>query len=467
MKYIQFIVLAFLTVSCESTLDLTPLSQNNVNSFYNTESDLEQAVVATYDGVQEIMQAGYLDHFGEVRSDNTYNFATTPAGGAYADFDNFNLTSSNNRLNAYWHNAYLGIQRANIVLSRIDGVDMDDQRREIRKGEVKFLRALQYLYLVQIWGDVPLVLEETEDAISFIGQTRNPKQEVYDQIIKDLAEAAAVLPETIGAEDDGRASKGAANGLLARTYLTLGNYEKVLEYVNKVISSGVYSLDPDYGAIFDYGHKSDEVIFKVLFKSGTNSEGFSFPNVNHDYNNTAARDFMETFKDDARLDAVVDTSLIGTYYSNKIYNENVNSSDNTIDIKIVVLRYSDILLMKAEALNANQYPDQEAFDLLNMVHTRQVGNAPIQQGEIGSKDAFLDAVLNERRIEFSFENQRWFDLVRTGKAQAVMQSKNVGGDKPNSASALPFTFKETDLLFPIPQPQIDASGGSLEQNPGY
>jgi len=466
MKYLIYITLLSALFSCESYIDLKPLAENSVDNFYNTASDLEQAVIATYDGLQTSVRPGYLDHFAEVRSDNTYNFATTPAGGAYADFDNFNLTSANDRLNVFWHNSYLTIQRANIVLNRIDAITMDETIKESRKGEVKFIRALTYFYLVQIWGDVPLVVEETTDPISFIGQTRTPAAEVYNQIITDLTEAAGELPATVNTANDGRVTQGAALGLLARVYLVRKDYQKVIEYTNQVINSGLYSLDADYAGIYDYAKKSNEVIFKVFFKSGTNSEGFPYLNVNHDYNNTAARDFMETFKNDPRLDAIVDTSNIGTYYGNKVHNENV-STDNTIDIKTVILRYADILLMKAEALNELQYPSQEALDLLNQVHTRAKPNLAFNLADFTSKNQFLEAILKERRIEFAFENLRWFDLVRTGKALEVMSAKNTGGGRPNAASALPYTISESDLLFPIPQVQIDASSGNLKQNPGY
>ncbi|MEQ9440118.1 MAG: RagB/SusD family nutrient uptake outer membrane protein [Cyclobacteriaceae bacterium] len=465
MKYLIYTIFLATLVACESTIDLKPLSQNSADNFYTTASDMEQAVVATYDGVQDLMRPGYLDHFAEVRSDNSYNFATTPAGGAYADFDNFNLGASNARLNGFWHAAYLGIQRANIVLNRIDDITMDPVVKENRKGEVKFLRALTYFYLVQIWGDVPLVVEETEDPMESIDQERTPVAEVYSQIITDLTEASDVLPIAVDATDDGRVTQGAALGLLARVALVQKDYQKVLEYTNAVINAGEYSLDADYAGIFDYFTQSSEVIFKVLFKSGTNAEGFPYLNVNHDYNNTASRDFMVTFSEDPRLDAIVDTSNIGTYYSNKLHNEQVNS-DNTIDMKLVVLRYADILLMKAEALHEQNYPSQEALDLLNMVRAR-ANAAAFSMTNFSSKDDFSETLLTERRVEFAFENLRWFDLVRTGKAAEVMTEKNVGGDKIKAASALPYTFNENYALFPVPQEQIDASGGHLKQNTGY
>lgn len=466
MKQILSLILLLSLVSCKKYIDLKPLSENSVDNFYKTAADIDQAVNATYDGVQGLMRPGYLDHFGEVRSDNSYNFATTPAGGANADFDNFNLTSANGPLNSYWHSSYLAIQRANIVLNRIEEIQMDENVKNTRKGEVRFLRGLIYFYLVQIWGDVPLVVEETTDAMSFIGQTQTPKEQVYAQILEDLTQAAALLPDVQTGVNEGRATKGAANALLARVSLVRKDYPKVIEYANKVINSGLYDLDANYASIFNYSSASKEVIFKIVFKNGTNSEGFPNQNVNHDYNNTASRDLMTTFANDPRLAANVTESGIKTYYSNKLHNLNVGS-DNTLNIRMVVLRYADVLLMKAEALNETSFPNAEALSLLNRVRTRFPANQPIAASAFSSKDQWLNILLNERRIEFAFENLRWFDLLRTGKAKEVMTAKSGGGNNPNAASALPYTFQDRDLLFPVPQVQIDASGGSLKQNPGY
>ena len=467
MRNTIFIILACFLVSCSDFIDLSPLAENSMATFYKTEAEIDQAVIAAYDGVQSLMRPARLDHFGEVRSDNSYNFATTPGGGQNADFDNFNLQSSNTPLNTFWHQSYLTIQRSNIVLNRIDDIDMNDSKKNARKGEVKFLRALTYFYLAQIWGDVPLVLEETTDPMIFIGQGRNPVEEVYRQIITDLEEAASLLPDKVESSDDGRVTAPAAKSLLARVYLVRNDHQKVLDYTNQVINANLYELDSDYARIFDYSFHSKEVIFKISFKSGTNSEGFPFQNMNHDYDNTASRDFMETFKNDPRRELNVTETDIATFYSNKIHHFNVNAIDNTIDIKIVVLRYADVLLMKAEALNKISYPSSEALELLNKVRTRVAGITPYSASDYSSQDDFLNLILNERRIELAFENLRWFDLLRTGKALEVMREKSGGGANLNAASALPYMIEQKDLLFPIPQTQIDASGGALLQNPGY
>lgn len=466
MKYIIPLLLVLSLSSCKKYIELKPLSENSVDNFYKSESDINQAVVATYDGVQTLMRPAHLDHFGEVRSDNSYNFATTPGGGVNADFDNFNLTSANTNLNRYWTASYSAIQRANIVLSRIDAINMDETVKRTRKGEVKFLRALTYFYLVQIWGDVPLVIEETKDPMSFIGQGRTPAEQVYNQLILDLNEAAEMLPASYNTANDGRVTQSAAHALLARVYLVRKDYPKVLEFANKVITTGLYALDTDYRNIFKYNGNTKEVIFKISFKSGTNSEGFPFLNVNHDYDNTASKDLMETYKNDPRLAANVTESGIKTFYSNKIHNTTVGA-DNTLDIRIVVLRYADILLMKAEALNETAFPSTEALTLLNQVRTRFAANTARSQADVNTKASWQTALMDERRIEFAFENLRWFDLLRTGLAKTVMTLKSGGGANNNSASALPYTFADRDLLFPVPQAQIDASGGSLAQNPGY
>lgn len=465
MRHLHLYIAIFIMSSCSSFIDVTPLSDNSVDNFYKTEQEMDQAVVAIYDGVQTLVRPAYLDLFAEITSDNTYNFATTPNGGANANFDNFNLATNNTYLNRFWTASYAAIQRSNIVLSRIDAVTIPDLKKNGRKGEALFLRSLVYFYLVQIWGDVPLVLDETKNPISHIDKGRDAKSKILDQILVDLKSAEEFLPVTYGSIDQGRVTKGAAQALLARVYLHMKDYPNVIDYTNKVISSSNYELDVEYETFFDTKKVSKENIFVINFKSGTNSEGYPFSNVNHDYDNTASYDLMNYFKDDPRLNFNVSPTAINTFYSKKLHNTAVNT-DNTINVRIIVLRYADILLMKAEALNFTNYPNTEALTLVNKVRNRS-GLSAVSFVDLSSKYLFHNKLMDERRIEFAFENLRWFDLVRTGMASQVMSVKNLGGQRENSASGLPYTFKDTFLLFPIPQTQIDASGGNLIQNPGY
>lgn len=465
MKNIQLYIALFLFSSCSSFIDVTPLSDNSVDNFYKTEQEIDQAVVSIYDGVQTLVRPAYLDLFGEITSDNSYNFATTPNGGANANFDNFSLATNNTYLNRFWTASYAAIQRANIVLSRMEGVTIAEQKKNQRKGEALFLRSLVYFYLVQIWGDVPLVLDETKNPISHIEKTRDKKLEILNQIISDLKIAEDLLPASYTAIDQGRATKAASQALLARIYLHMKEYTKVVEYTDKVINSKLYTLDTQYETFFDTKKVSQENIFVINFKSGTNSEGYPFSNINHDYDNTASYDLMNYYKSDPRLNFNVAPTAINTFYSKKIHNTLVNS-DNTINVRIIVLRYADILLMKAEALNNISYPNNDAIGLVNEVRKRS-GLNDLTFTDLISKELFQLKLMDERRIEFAFENLRWFDLVRTGMASKVMSTKNFGGQRENSGSGLPYTFKDEFVLFPVPQAQIDASGGKLSQNLGY
>lgn len=465
MKNIQLYIALFLFSSCSSFIDVTPLSDNSVENFYKTEQEIDQAVVAVYDGVQTLVRPAYLDLFGEITSDNSYNFATTPNGGANANFDNFNLATNNIYLNRFWTASYAAVQRANIVLSRMEGVTIPEEKKNQRKGEALFLRSLVYFYLVQIWGDVPLILDETKNPISHIEKVRDKKAEILTQIIADLKIAEALLPLSYAAADQGRATKGATQALLARIYLHTKEYTNVVEYADKVIHSNLYQLDTDYETFFDTRKVSQENIFVINFKSGTNSEGYPFSNVNHDYDNTASYDLMNYYKNDPRLNFNVAPTAINTFYSKKIHNTLVNN-DNTINVRIIILRYADVLLMKAEALNNLSYPATDALQLMNTVRKRS-GLNELMFTDLASKEQFQDKLMDERRIEFAFENLRWFDLVRTGMATQVMSVKNFGGQRENSASGLPYTFKDSFLLFPVPQAQIDASAGRLSQNLGY
>ncbi|HMO38141.1 MAG TPA: RagB/SusD family nutrient uptake outer membrane protein [Saprospiraceae bacterium] len=467
MRNILFFTLLLSLASCsEDFINLAPISQSNSANFYKTADDINQAVIAAYDALQEGGQYADngFDHYMEVRSDNTYNDNVTQSAGNLSNFDNFALRSDNPRLNTTWSSCYRGIQRCNIVLNRIGAIEMDETIRNIRKGEVKFLRALTYFNLVRIWGDVPLVLNEIENTFEAFEHTRQPKDEVYAEIIKDLQEAAAALPNSFDAANVGRATKGAAQTLLGKVYLTRGQYNEAATILEQVINVGTYKLLDNFKAVFEVANKNNaESIFEVQFKSGTNGEGLNItpPWDPSDANNRPSNNILNFFvaENDPRLDMSVDTASGKPYSAKRV---DVRGSDGAFGFNVMVLRYADVLLMAAEALNEVGYNNGKAFDYLNQVRSR-VGVPTYTTATLPNQQNFRLAIEKERRLELAFENHRWFDLLRTGRALDVMKAAAGGND----ASALAYTITENQLLFPIPQTQIDASGGKLTQNPGY
>ena len=464
------IVISILTFnSCDhSIIDLDPISDNSVNSFYKTPNDFEIALTGLYRGFRDLYAPNYLDLFSETRSDNAINYFTTVGGGQYADFDNFTLGASNASLNNIWERCYVGIQRANIILNRIDNIEFSDPAiKSSISGETKFIRAMFYFDLVRLFGDVPLILDEIDDPTIAFGHTRTPKDEVYTQILKDLSEAESSLLVSLEDSQFGRPSKWAAKGMIARVYLAQNKHSEAEKYLKDIIDSKKFELEPQFSKVFEYSSNGNkEVIFAVRFMKDTQGAGYPYLNVNHDFQCSASLDFMDTFRNDPRLDATIDTSQIGIFYSPKKISLDLGS-DNTTDINRIVLRMADVYLMMAEVLNEKTGSTDEALLNLNLIRNR-VGLPSYSSVDLPSKENRLNAILEERRIELAFEDLRWFDLLRTGKALEVMNSKRMGGSSPKAASTLPYSpIKEFQLLYPIPQNQIDASGGSLIQNPGY
>lgn len=444
-------------------LNLTPIADQAVEDFYKTPEQLEQAAIAAYDILQQIYEPNNIDHFAEVRSDNTYNDNLSQNGGEFADFDNFNLASGNSVISSLWRNSYIGIQRCNIVLNRIGFSDLDDETKSRRAGEVLFIRSLLYFNIVRIWGDAPLVLEETTDPLHAFEHVRTPKEEIYTQIISDLRRAINFLP--LIPEEAGRVSKGAGQTLLGKVYLTLKQYENCVRVLNEVVFSGQYRLLANFADIFSVSNENHaESIFEVQFKKNTNGEGDNSPDPSDGLiNNRPSNDLMNLFRRnrDDRFEASVTYDRNGLPYSAK--RSDVVGSDNTFGKNVIILRMADVLLMLAEALNEVSYQrDGNAFNYLNQVRLR--GGAATYSGfQLQNRGAFREAIKTERRLELAFENHRWFDLVRTGDALKVMTEKNKGGTNNSASSALPFNITDDKLLYPLPL----ASGGSLIQNPGY
>lgn len=468
MKYLKILIaIAMLTSCSDKFIDLNPIANQNAGSFYRNANELEQAVTAAYDALQSGYTANRFDHFMEVRSDNSYNDNTTQNGGEFANFDNFSLSPGNSVLNSAWSISYQGIQRCNIVLNRIGGIgDMDAATKSTRTGEVRFLRALNYFNIVRIWGAAPLILTETADPIEGFAHTRNSPDEIYGQIIEDLREAIQMLPPK--ADQVGRATKGAAQTLLGKVYLTLGRFEDAASILREVIDGQEYRLITPYKDVFDENNKNhEESIFEVQFKHSTNGEGNNSPDPNGGFvNNRPSPNIITLFEanPDDRFEASVSKDDMGLYYSAK--SVGVKGTDGTYGFNTIVLRYADVLLMASEALNELGYNQGNAFSYLNEVRAR--ANAiPYKADDLPDQESFREAIAKERRLELAFENHRWFDLLRTGEALETMRAANKGVLDPNGGSALAFSIQPHQLLFPVPQAQIDASGGVLTQNDDY
>ncbi len=468
-KYILsiVIVLGIMTISCENDLNLVPEDQKTAAGFYKNTSDIEAAVNATYAGLQKSGLYGFNYHFLlETRSDNTFEEEPSNSGG-FGDVDLFNRVTTNGVFGSTWKDSYRTIQGANIVLNRIDAIgDMDSIAKNSRKGEVKFIRALIYYNLVNLYGDVPLVTKETKDPTSFFGQGRTPKAEIYTQIITDLTEAQSELPAINGL---GRATKGAANTLLGKVYLANGNPQAAETALRAVTG---YNWTRRYADLFGISNENNgSSIFEVQFESDVNgnSEGSLFAskftsqaNPGSKGNNIITPDLINSFESgDLRRNGIIPDANNSTVNISTKYIDGDRTVIDDGDNNVIVLRYADVLLMLAEALNNQGYvADGEAFNLVNRIRQR-AGLANITSTTVTNQEEFTQSLLKERRHEFFYELHRWFDLKRLGDPVKVMNNHFAG------IVGLNKTIDADDLLLPIPQNQIDTDPKSIIQNPGY
>lgn len=458
----SMLIIGALSTSCTDELDQSPITEKDASNFFSTEVEIESAIM----GVYASLQAGGLYGLdliaaGEVSSDITFEEVPTNDDGRFGQLDSFTTFPGNSVVGNIWQHSYIAIQRANLVLNRIDGIPFDDSDvKNYRIGEVRFVRALMYFNLVRLYGDVPLVTRETIDPTSYFGQGRTVKMEVYTQIESDLTSAISLLPEI---NEAGRPGVGAAQALLGKVYLTLGRYSEAYTQLQKVVDSGVYSLVSDVNSIFGIENENNsEVLFAVQFQEGLNgnSEGSnSFSQfspagatANAKGHNVPTMDFYESYgTSDQRKAAYFKETETGVPYTNKWTVNSGNSNDGGSDF--IVIRYSDVVLMLAEALNETDATG--AIDLLNTIRNR----AGLANTTAVSKSEVREAIASERKFEFISEGHRWFDLVRTNTAISTMNAYF-------TAMGLNITIEEDNLLLPVPQSQIDADP-ALKQNPGY
>jgi hypothetical protein len=388
--------------------------------------------------------------------------------------DNLTFTSTSASFNDVWEGNYQGIARANQALNYLPNLEIEEDLKTRLIGESKFLRAVFYFRLVRMFGGVPLIEGvpniQNEDDIN-IANTRVSKEEIYAFITSDLNDAIESLPISYTNADLGRATKGAALTLLAKVNMYQGNWQQVADLTEQVMDLG-YSLTPEYEDIWkEIGENNSESIFEIQSRgiipkkgidkysftqgaTGAGGWGWGFNTPTEDLTNfyeegDERRDATIIFRGETLWDEfLVAETVFNPRYNQKAYvSESMESfsGNNEISNKNVrILRYAEVLLMNAEAaINLGG----DAKTPLNMVRNRA--------GLESLDNITLMDIWKERRAELAFEHDRYFDLVRQGRAGQVLRAhgKNFVDGKHE--------------LFPIPQTQIDLSDGQLVQNPGY
>lgn len=397
----------------------------------------------------------------EYRSDNLSLGAPTAGTQDRYDIDHFTEKPSNGILSSYWANFNNNVYRCNLLLDQIDGANFAENLKKQYKGEAMFIRALNYFNMYRIWGGVPAT-KHVVSAAEALKVARYSDEQMFDLIAGDLKEIVDnnYLPETYSSADMGRATSGAAKALLGKVYLTFHKWTEAKDILSQLI--GKYQLVSPIAQVFNVDNKNNnEIIFAVHFNKEIEGEGHSYwynlTNASDDTNQTSS--LLNTFPTgDARKDLITyvqvekNVRLMNKFYDTK------SPTFKTVGNDQILLRYADVLLMYAEALNEIQYDASEgslALKYLNAVRQRAgISNLTVKQ--LPTQEKFRKGILVERQREFPYEGQRWFDLVRMGFAKSVMAENGV-------------EIKDYQLLFPIPQQEIEKVGDKsiLWQNPGY
>lgn len=454
--------------SCGKFLEVTPRSVATEKAFYKTRQDAIVAVNAAYNPLQSIYRE-VMWSVGESMSDNTDDLNI--------GIDNFTYDAADVTIERYWQLYYLGIARCNTVLDRIGAIGLEEELGKRLTLEVRYLRAFYYFHLVQVFGGVPLITTEVK-SLNDPPPSRATVETVYKFIEQDLT-AAEGLPLSYSGDDVGRATRGAAKGLLAKVYLTQKKWTLAAQKSKEVMDLGIYGLLPAYADNFKVTTENNtESLFEVQFVIGGQTATGNFlgntffemfsplgsggivngvPGSNPLGRNSPTSNMFQAYENgDLRRDFSMGTSYVRppeTIKTNFILKHN----DPTATVGGLgagsgnnwrVMRYAEVLLMYAEALNETAGGNQLAFDAINAVRKRA------SLGILSGLDqvALRNAIERERRVELAFENHRWYDLLRTGKALQTMQATR--------------GMQARNILLPIPQREKQLND-NLIQNPGY
>ncbi len=485
--YIVIAITAIFGIACEDIITENPKDFLVPGSFPANEKDAIAAVDAAYTKLHSSIISFY------------YGF--TPSDIAFQGQHNMrpvswfiNLTPLNGDATVMWQQNYQGVGLANTVIQFVPDVPMDETLQNRLIAEAKFLRAFYYLELVRTYGGVPIIEEVVSDPSSLKGITRNTVAEVYSLIERDLNEAIVDLPDSYATKEKGRATKWSATALLARVHLTREEWSEANTRSQEVISSGMFGLVGDYNLLWSQnvehiplpdkdGNLVNEIVFDIQFRQderndrkqswvgsrdtevgGVNAVGGGWENM------LPTDDFLAMFEDgDLRKDVSFVTELDGNVLESprtpgagpitgKYLNadgdppKGNNGSQNTY-----VLRYSDVLLMKAEAENELNGPSN-AFPFINQVRER----AGLSELTGLDQNSLRLALRKERATELSFEGIRKYDLLRWGIfVETIRNTIDPHMETPRA------NIQDYHAIMPIPNREIELSEGSLTQNPGY
>jgi hypothetical protein len=514
LKYILLFVAASGLLSCKKIIDVYPESNLSAGTYYSNLDEVKSGLTGCYNGLTKPLY--YEWQLTELRSDNSKQGSpgsTASTNRDLSDLDMFTPSTSHMGIYNYWFNTYANIRTINIVLQKLGAVydpatgnisfenisiPISETDRKQLAGEAMFMRAYHYFNLVRLYGGVFLVHKPISPDESK-KMNRASTGDIYKLIIADLQTASANMNalkySQIATNDLGRATVWAARSLLAKVYLTLNRKTDAISLLTDVKNNSGYSLQSSYANVFSTTNEvNSEILFTIRFKAGGLGLGSLLSNLfaplgsgsaviagDGDGLNYPSNDLDTLTNGDGRK-----ATLIGVYgsgsaaklYVKKYIPPQPSVNDDT-ENDWPVLRYSDVLLMLAEA----QGFSQPSIDLINLVRAR--AGVPIYAaGAISTVAQFELALSNERRIEFAFENQRWFDLLRFNTTMTTVNAVQAMKDHyareyynhyrlyvppaPTLQDLYNNVSTNGRLLLPIPQREIDTNTQiDIPQNPGY
>ena len=463
--------------SCRNFLELNPEYLISDQTFYKSQGDFESALVGVYGTFRGNYNTSNLQQLAELTTDNAEIQWSSPSADEM-QLDQNGVISTNVFVRNAWNVNLYTVSKTTALLNRIDAVPFDQAVKDRIKGEAKFLRAFAYFNLVRLFGNVPLADREffSPDEVAAADLSLQPSTKVYEVILTDLLSAETLLPAAVNA-DKTRASRGTVKALLGKVYLTRREFDKAAAKLKEVVDSRQYSLVPNYPTLFTNGNNNlAESLLEVQFVAGRGmgnnySAQFTpaitsmaiFPgNLQGAGRIVPTLDLMRSYEpgDARRAVSVADSvTLIGGRKSYSRYGlkfvdfRAIDLADGTVTF--TALRYADVLLMYAEALTElGNLP--EALGHLNAVRARA---RLASLSGLGQAELRL-ALERERRVELLYEGHRWFDLVRTGRARTVLNAHY-------ASQRQTFSLDEFELIFPIPQAEVDLNPEKIRQNPGY
>lgn len=507
-RLIIFTFVAITATSCNKKfLDVLPEDKITSTIFWTSEADVQMALSGVYSVLRETSIYGAGPSFEACTPDG---YQWSHWNGALQQIGNGSITPAFGGVTAdRWTMCYRIINRANYLLENIDKAPVNDNAKNIYKGETLFLRGIAYALLAESYGGAPIVLKTFPNISAAREVRRASREETWGQAIKDYDQAIASLPVTVA--NAGRASKGAALGMKMRALLYQNKYAQVLEVIAQLEALNKYALFPSYKGLFEVQNENNqEVIFDIQYMDGEQGQGNFFAwlgqpvGITTDLGGASCVAPTQQMVDKYEMidgspvnpaspysgrDPRLDFSILrpGATFDGKLYPVEVKNHTgqrvgfnmrkylaegvkvNTArqnPINFIVLRYADVLLSKAEALLETGGNLTDVITIMNRIRTERadvkITLLPISL----SLPEVREKLRHERRIEFFLEGTYWSDIKRWNIGDKIYPSKVIAADGSLIETKFPGGYQQKDNLLPIPDNER-ASNPNLEQNPGW